>query len=180
MIFAAMQLQEKCQEQRCDLYIAFADLTKAFGTVSNDGLWKLLAKYACPEKFISIVQQSHDGVRAHFQDNGDMLKAFAVTNRVKQGCVLAPLLFCLMFSAMLQDAFHHSEDGICIIYQMDEKLHNQHHLKAATKVKQTVIRDLLFVDDCALNVTSKCNMQDSQDRFFTACNNFGLTIRTKN
>ena len=144
MIFTARQLQEKCQGQRCDLYTTFVDLTKAFNTVSRDGLWKILAKYGCPEKFISIVQQFHDGMRAHVQDNGDISEAFAVTNGVKQGCVLAPILFCLMFLAMLQDAFHHSEDEICIIYQTDRKLYNQCHLKAVMKVKQTVIRDFLF------------------------------------
>ena len=179
MIFAARQLQEKCQEHGCDLYTTFVDLTKAFDTVSRDGLWKILAKYGCPEKFISIVQQFHDGMRACVQDNGDISEAFAVTHGVKQGCVLAPILFCLMFSVMLQDAFHHSEDGICIIYQTDGKLHNQHCLKAVTKVKQTVIRDFLFADDCAINPTSKHNMQDSLDRFSTACDNFGLTISTK-
>ena len=97
IIFTARQLQEKCQEQRCDLYTTFVDLSKAFNTVSRDGLWKKLAKYGCPEKFISIVQQFHDDMRAHVQDNGDISEAFAVTNGVKQGCVLAPILFYLMF-----------------------------------------------------------------------------------
>ena len=118
-------------------------------------------------------------MRACVQDSGDILEAFAVTNGVKQGCVLAPILFCLMFSAMLQDAFHHSEDGIYIIYWIDGKLHNQCHLKAAMKMKQTVIRDFLFADDCALNATIEHNMQDSLDSFSTACDNFGLTISTK-
>ena len=154
MIFTARQLQEKCQEQRCDLYTTFVDLTKAFDTVSRDRLWKILATYGCPEKFISIVQQFHDGMRAHVQDNSDTLEAFVITNGVKQGCILAPILFSLMFSAMLQDAFTHSEDGICIIYWRDRKLHNQHCLKAVTKVKQTVIRDFLFADECTLNATN--------------------------
>ena len=38
MIFTARQLQEKCQEQILDLYMTFADLTKAFDTVSPEGL----------------------------------------------------------------------------------------------------------------------------------------------
>ena len=38
MIFTARQLQEKCQEQNVDIYITFVDLTKAFDTVSRDGL----------------------------------------------------------------------------------------------------------------------------------------------
>ena len=50
MIFTARQLQEKCQEQNMDLYMTFVDLTKA---VSCKGLWKILAKFGCPTKFIS-------------------------------------------------------------------------------------------------------------------------------
>ena len=97
MSFAARQLQEKCQEQRYDLYTTFVYLTKAFNTVSRDRLWKILAKYGCPEKFISIVKQFHESMRAHVQDNGDILEAFIIINGVKQGCILAPILFCLMF-----------------------------------------------------------------------------------
>ena len=44
MIFTARQLQEKCQEQNVDLYMTFVDLTKAFDTVSREGLWKIMAK----------------------------------------------------------------------------------------------------------------------------------------
>ena len=45
MIFTTRQLQEKCQEQNVDLYMTFVDLTKAFDTVSRDGLWKIMAKF---------------------------------------------------------------------------------------------------------------------------------------
>ena len=38
MIFTARQLQEKCQEQNVDLYMTFVNLTKAFDTVSREGL----------------------------------------------------------------------------------------------------------------------------------------------
>ena len=36
MIFCARQLQEKCNEQNTDLYIAFIDLQKAFDTVNRN------------------------------------------------------------------------------------------------------------------------------------------------
>ena len=48
MIFTARQLQEKCQEQNVDLYMTFVGLTKAFDTVSRDGLQKVMAKFGCP------------------------------------------------------------------------------------------------------------------------------------
>ena len=38
LVFAAKQLQEKCQEQDIDLYSIYVDLTKAFDTVSREGL----------------------------------------------------------------------------------------------------------------------------------------------
>ena len=43
MVFAARQLQEKCQEQNSDLFSTYVDLTKAFDTVSREGLWKIMA-----------------------------------------------------------------------------------------------------------------------------------------
>ena len=46
MIFAARQVQENCREQQMDLYTVFIDLTKAFDTVSREGLWQLLHKFA--------------------------------------------------------------------------------------------------------------------------------------
>ena len=52
MIFTARQLQEKCQEQNVDLYKTFVDLTKAFDTVSREGLWKIMTKFGCPAIFI--------------------------------------------------------------------------------------------------------------------------------
>ena len=34
----------------------FVDLTKAFDTVSRVGLWKIMAKFGCPAKFIAMVR----------------------------------------------------------------------------------------------------------------------------
>ena len=96
MIFTARRLQEKCQEQNMALYMTFIDLTKAFETVSREGLWKIIAKFGCPTKFIAMVRQFHDGMLA-----GEFFDPFPVTNGIKQGCVLAPTLFSMMFSAML-------------------------------------------------------------------------------
>ena len=105
MIFTGRQLQEKCQEQNMDLYMTFIDLIKAFDTVSREGLWKIMAKFGCPTKFIAIVRQFHDGMLARVQNDGEFSDPFPVTNGVKQGCVIAPSLFSMMFSAKLTAAF---------------------------------------------------------------------------
>nr|VZI01074.1 unnamed protein product [Spirometra erinaceieuropaei] len=87
MIFAARQLQEKCQEMRTHLYSTFVNLTKAFDTVNREGLWKIMQKFGCPERFTQMVRQLHDDMMARVMDNGAVSEAFAVTNGVKQGCV---------------------------------------------------------------------------------------------
>ena len=130
MIFAARQLQEKCQEQNTDLYFTFVDLTKAFDSVSRDGLWKIMAKFGCPEQFITMVRQFHDGMMASVQDQSGASAMFSVTNGVKQGCVLAPTLFSIMFSAMLHDAFRNGSTGISFNYRFDGSLFNLRRLQA--------------------------------------------------
>ena len=88
----------------CDLYLLFIDLTKAFDTVSRLGLWSFESKLGCPPKFISMVRSLHDGMMARVIENGDVSSPFPVTNGVKQGSVLAPTLFGLLFAEMLSAA----------------------------------------------------------------------------
>ena len=81
---------------------------------------------------------------------------------------------------MLTDAFRDSEPGINIKFRTDGKLCNPRRLKAVTKVKETVLRDFLFSDDCALNASDEHEMQVGMNSFSASCNIFGLTISTKN
>ena len=137
-----------------------------------------MGKFSCPSTFIAVVRQFRDGMMARVLDDGEPSEAFPVTHGVKQGCVLAPTLFSLMFSAMLTDAFRESKPGINIKFRMDGKLFNPTRLQAATKVKETVLRDFLITDDCTLNASDEKEMQAEMDSFSAACNNFGLTIGT--
>ena len=125
MIFTARQLQEKCQEQTVDLYLTFVYLTKA---VSHDGLWKIMAMLGCPPRFIAMVRQFHDGMQARVQNDGEYSEPFPVTNGVKQGCVMAPTLFSMMFSAMPTDAFQDADAGFPFRYRFDDKLLNLRRL----------------------------------------------------
>ena len=118
---------------------------------------------------MKIVRQFHDGMMARVLDDGNASDSFPVTSGVKQGCVLAPTLFSLLFSAMLMDAFRDTSPGIPIRYRCDGKLFNPRRLQAVSKVKDTVIRDLVFADDCALNANNEQEMKLEMDGFSTAC-----------
>ena len=125
-IFTARQLQEKCQEQNVDLYMTFV---KAFDTGSRAGLWKIMAKFCCPSKFIAMVRQFHDDMQARVQNDGEFFDPFEVTNGVKQGRVMAPTLFSMMFSAVLMGAFQDSDTGFPIRCRFDGNIFNLRRLQ---------------------------------------------------
>ena len=180
MVFTARQIQEKCREQNQDLYVVFVDLTKAFDTVNRDGLWHVLKKLGCPEKFVSVVKSLHDGMEARVLDQGSFSATFNVSNGVKQGCVLAPTLFSIMFAMLIRDAFHDTDDaGIYLKYRTDGGIFNLRRLRAKTKVAQTLIRELLFADDCAIMAHTLEHIQKLMDCFANAAKRFGLTISLK-
>ncbi len=127
-----------------------------------------MAKYGCPRKFIAIIRQFHDGMLGRVQDNGEPSELFSITNAVKQGCVHAPTLFSLMFSAILIDAFSDSDEGIGIRFRSDGSLFTLRRLQAKTKVSADTINDFLFADDCAFNAASEADIQHTVDQFSAA------------
>ena len=113
-IFCLQQLQEKCIGQSQPLYVVLVNFSKAFDTVGRTGLWQLLKKYGCPEKFTTMIEALHTGMMANVSVEGEVSESFSVTNGVKQGCVLAPTLFFIFLSAMLDNAFRVMGDGVYI------------------------------------------------------------------
>ncbi|KAJ1180796.1 hypothetical protein NDU88_006012 [Pleurodeles waltl] len=90
------------------------------------------------------------------------------------------MLFSIMFSAMMSDAFCDDEEtSIKIRYRTDNRLFSLRRLLAKSKVEEDSVCDFLFADDCTLNAATEAQMQQSMICFSTACRNFGLTISTK-
>ena len=177
MIFTARQLQEKYQELNMDLCMTFVDLTKAFDTGSREGLWKIMAKFGCLTKFIAMVRQFHDGMLARVQNDGEFSDQFLVINGVKLGCVLAPTLFSMMFSAMLITAFQDSDNGIPIKYRFDGKLFNLRRLQAKFKVQTEVLDEFLFADDMAKGAPTEEKMQKGINQISDSCDSYDLTLQ---
>ena len=134
MIFVLRQIQEKCGEQNMGLYAAFVDLSKAFDTVSRDGLLKIRARLGCPPKFLTILCQLHEGQQGQVKHNGSLSVRFPISNDVKQGCVLAATLFSIFFYIMLHEAKEDLPDDIYIRFRTDGSLLNLRRLLALSLI----------------------------------------------
>nr|VZI46934.1 unnamed protein product [Spirometra erinaceieuropaei] len=145
MIFSVRQLQEKCQKRQIYLYSTLVNPT----TVNREGLWKIMQKFDGPERFIQMARQLHEGITARVTGNAAVLEAFAITNGVKQGCVLG-----LILTVMLINAYCESCTGIRVAYRTDGQLHSQRRMQFQSHVLTTSVHELLFADDCSLNATS--------------------------
>ncbi|BHF77633.1 hypothetical protein SprV_0602074200 [Sparganum proliferum] len=88
-----------------------------------------MQKFGCAEGFTHLACQLHDG-RARITDYVAASETFAVTNGVKQGCVLTPTLFSFMVSAMLMDVYRVEGPGIGIVYRADGRLLNSLRMQA--------------------------------------------------
>ena len=93
----------KCFEQDRPLYMVFVSFGKAFDPVGRTGLWQLLRKYGCPRKFTTNIEPLHTGMMANVSVGGEVSESFCVTNGVKQSCELAPTIFSIFLSTMLDE-----------------------------------------------------------------------------
>ena len=179
MIVSIRQLHEKCREQHMPLYIAFIDLTKAFDLVSRDGLFKVLPKIGCPPKLQSMIESFHTDTKGTVQINGSFSETFEIRSCVKQGCVLAPMLFWTFFGLLPKHVLDTTTEGIYFCTRSDDRLVNLARLRAKTKVRKDLIRDMMFADDAAVATHTQEELQSLLDCFSQACKDFGLTISLK-
>ena len=111
------------------------------------------------------------GMMANVSVGGGVSESFSVTNGVKQGCLLAPMLFSVFLSAMLDEAFRDMGDGIYIQSRQSADLFN-----VTTRI---LMRVQLFADDSALVAHSAEKMQKIVDAFSDASKKFSLKINVK-
>lgn len=158
------------------LYSAFIDLTKAFEIVNREALWTVFVRIRCPPKFVTMIRLFHDSMTGQVLSSGHVMDSFEISNGVKQGCILALVLFNVFFTFMLSHTVLDLEQGVYIHYCLDGSLFDLRRLTAKTKSPQDLPQEVLSADDCALVDNAESDQQLMLDRFSDASKLFGLTI----
>ena len=180
MIFVARQLQEKCREQHVNMYMAFVDLSKAFDRVPRELLWRILRRFGCPDKIVAVIKSFHDGMKVRVSASGVLSDQFEVTTGVKQGCVMAPVLFNIYMLCVTHILHHEAEgEGVDVRYRLDRSLFDLSKLKARTKTELCNIKELQYADDAAIVAHSPQVLQSMIDTLLRTYNRMGLKMNTE-
>ena len=149
--------------------------------VSRDGLFKVLPKIGCPPKLQSMIVSFHTDRKGTAQFNGSFSEPFEIRSGVKQGCVLAPMLFGTFFGLLLKHVLDTTTEGIYFRTRSDDRqrLFNLARLRANTKVRKDLISDMLFADDAAVVTHTQEELLSLMDCFSLASKDFGLAISLK-
>jgi len=94
------------------VFTVFLDATKAFDRIEYCKLFHVLLSRKLPPVFIRLLLNMYTGHVTRVLWNGIASDRFSVSNGVKQGGVLSPVLFCLYMDGLL-DRLSHSKIG-CI------------------------------------------------------------------
>ena len=145
--------------------MAFVDLTKASDTVNRDLLWNIQHKFGCHPTFISMLQQFHTYMCAEVVMVGSQSSSYPVDVGVKQGCVLAPIIFNLFLVAitLVSHCDLQTSDSVGIEYCFDVGLFNLRHLQAKTKTSSAVIFALHYANDAAFHSLTADGLQCNLD-----------------
>jgi hypothetical protein len=101
MIFVARQLVEKAVEHNQSLYSLFIDLRKAYDSIPRQALWTVLDKVGVPPKMLRIITSLHEHMLAVVRVGNTTTDSISVQNGLRQDCTLAPTLFNIYYSAVV-------------------------------------------------------------------------------
>ena len=148
---------EQSLEWNSSLYINFIDFEKAFDSVDQESLWRLLRHYGIPTKIVNLIRKSYEGMSCRVIHGGQLSNSFQVRTGVRQGCLLSPFLFLLAIDWIMKKSTKEKRNGIqwTLLKQLD---------------------DLDFADDLALLSHNYQQMQEKTNLVSTTAMDIGLNI----
>ena len=174
-IWVVRQVIEKATEYRTPVHLCFVDLTKAYDSVDRTALAAVLRSYGVPHQLVDTIQELHTDTRCHVRTADGVADDFQVKSRVRQGCVLSPLLFNCFMDRILREATEMMDGGLHVEYSTSGGLFLSYRDKTTAL---TCIQDVLYADDLTMVAETRRELQHMLDVLDQACSRWGMTIST--
>ena len=151
-------IMKYCHKYNKKIYSCFIDLSKAFDKIPRDILLFKLRDVGITGKIYNIIRNIYSGDEACLKIDGKVNKSFRITQGVRQGCVLSPLLFNI-FMAGLAKNLSASDSGL--------------------KLDSKKINSLFWADDIVLLSENQSDLEKLLKMVSEYCNTNKLTINCK-
>ena len=158
-IFALRNILEQSLEWNTPLYVNFIDFKKAFDSVHNDSLWKILRAYGLPNKIVRLISSFYDHFECSIILGNSVSDTFEIKSGVQQGCILSPILFLIVLDWVQRRTTSDKERGIQ--WTLFSKL-----------------EDFDFADDLAEISPRADLLQEKTDRLSSFARKTGISINT--
>ena len=96
------------------LHVANIDVKSAFDSVDRPALWKVLQAEGMPPSLLQLIRNLHTGTTARVRTHNGLSASFNTTSGVRQGCILAPDLFCSAIDWLMEMLSHLCPDSFGI------------------------------------------------------------------
>ena len=97
-------------------------------------------------------------MKARVNFSGSLSELISIDNGVRQGNILAPVLYSIYFAVLLAHAFENCDIGVCIRFQTSSKLFNTQRVNTKSKTFQNLVHEFLYADDADLMAPSPDEM----------------------
>jgi hypothetical protein len=187
MLFVTRFLAEMTRRGKKEFYSVYVDLTKAYDSVNREALWEILKRIGVPPNIVAVIRDLHDNMRARVCVDGKLGEWFEVTQGLRQGCVLATLLFNIFFAFVIKHAENALDEqatdgyGVRLTHTESGSLSETPKQRRASNMAQIVkVWIALYADDAAMMTDhSKEELQMMMTAFNNATEIFGLTVSIK-
>ena len=167
-ILCIEQLIEKSLEFNKPLHIAFIDFKKAFDSIKLPSLWSLLESTPIDKAYIELLKLTYEGSKAIVKCDLGLSRWIEILRGVKQGDILAPLLFCIVIAAVI----YKTEEATKLCTAGEDKY-------SGYSIGGEVISNLGYADDLAITNSDKQKLQEFLDNFTKYASDVGLQINIK-
>ena len=182
IMFVVRRLLKLGRTSNTSLEICFIDLAKAYDSVDRVLLWEVLARFGVSPRIIKVIRMFHDGMRARVQlDDGDFSAWFNVCQGLRQGCGLSPLLFNILFAAVIIVVLQRFAEDPLIVSDLDApKCEDGRPRKEGTlEMARRAVWGMLYADDAGVVSTSPRGLTRMMGVIVVTCQEFGLTVSEK-
>ena len=132
-----------------------------------------------PHNMRSVIPQFHDGIRACVRLDGGVCSGwFAVEQGLRQGCVLASLLFNIFLAAVINVAYtcFKADKDIMDVWCTRKSKGGREEANAGEPVLATLLWGMLYADDAGVVSPSPEQLRKMMGVTLVVCAAFGLTV----